>query len=114
RRAADGDRDRRRRRQPASPRHQRHGRYDRGGDSGAIDGAGVLRLSAARAGRGPGEGGGGGGSRGGRPAGASEVIAVVMLRDPATPGLRRDLRSDRKSTRLNSSHEWISYAVFCW
>src|SRR5438105_11203616 len=22
-------------------------------------------------------------------------------------------RSDRKSTRLNSSHEWISYAVFC-
>src|SRR5438105_15521110 len=25
---------------------------------------------------------------------------------------RRDER-DRKSTRLNSSHEWISYAVFC-
>src|SRR5438105_7921255 len=25
---------------------------------------------------------------------------------PKTPG-------DRKSTRLNSSHEWISYAVFC-
>src|SRR5438105_9260562 len=24
----------------------------------------------------------------------------------------RDWR-DRKSTRLNSSHEWISYAVFC-
>src|SRR5438105_5776640 len=23
------------------------------------------------------------------------------------------LMSDRKSTRLNSSHEWISYAVFC-
>src|SRR5438105_5824318 len=22
-------------------------------------------------------------------------------------------RADRKSTRLNSSHEWISYAVFC-
>src|SRR5207247_3419174 len=22
-------------------------------------------------------------------------------------------REDRKSTRLNSSHEWISYAVFC-
>src|SRR5438105_12277649 len=22
-------------------------------------------------------------------------------------------RTDRKSTRLNSSHEWISYAVFC-
>src|SRR5215207_10630338 len=24
-----------------------------------------------------------------------------------------DRRRDRKSTRLNSSHEWISYAVFC-
>src|SRR5207247_3462522 len=23
------------------------------------------------------------------------------------------LQEDRKSTRLNSSHEWISYAVFC-
>src|SRR5207247_11158446 len=23
------------------------------------------------------------------------------------------LAADRKSTRLNSSHEWISYAVFC-
>src|SRR5207247_10752480 len=23
------------------------------------------------------------------------------------------LSEDRKSTRLNSSHEWISYAVFC-
>src|SRR5207247_5558192 len=35
-------------------------------------------------------------------------------------GLRRDIterraaqEADRKSTRLNSSHEWISYAVFC-
>src|SRR5438105_6875217 len=28
------------------------------------------------------------------------------LEDPRPPG-------DRKSTRLNSSHEWISYAVFC-
>src|SRR5438105_5441612 len=25
----------------------------------------------------------------------------------------RRLVLDRKSTRLNSSHEWISYAVFC-
>src|SRR5438105_6544305 len=23
------------------------------------------------------------------------------------------IKQDRKSTRLNSSHEWISYAVFC-
>src|SRR6266849_6872764 len=26
---------------------------------------------------------------------------------------RADRIRDRKSTRLNSSHEWISYAVFC-
>src|SRR5207248_5181274 len=26
---------------------------------------------------------------------------------------RRDVRADRKSTRLNSSHRTISYAVFC-
>src|SRR5438105_10502927 len=31
--------------------------------------------------------------------------------DRARRGVRRD--RDRKSTRLNSSHEWISYAVFC-
>ena len=24
-----------------------------------------------------------------------------------------ELHTDRKSTRLNSSHRWISYAVFC-
>src|SRR2546430_11392006 len=29
------------------------------------------------------------------------------------PGNRRDGRRDRKSTRLNSSHSQISYAVFC-
>src|SRR5438105_6716681 len=28
-------------------------------------------------------------------------------------GLLADVDIDRKSTRLNSSHEWISYAVFC-
>src|SRR5207247_7292221 len=28
------------------------------------------------------------------------------------PAVEKNLK-DRKSTRLNSSHEWISYAVFC-
>src|SRR5438105_8402082 len=28
-------------------------------------------------------------------------------------GWEGSLEGDRKSTRLNSSHEWISYAVFC-
>src|SRR5207247_7156812 len=27
--------------------------------------------------------------------------------------LEAEVTGDRKSTRLNSSHEWISYAVFC-
>src|ERR1017187_10741772 len=31
-----------------------------------------------------------------------------------TNGRRRDQWADRKSTRLNSSHRWISYAVFCF
>src|SRR5438105_7410699 len=33
------------------------------------------------------------------------VVAESAATSPAT--------IDRKSTRLNSSHEWISYAVFC-
>src|SRR5207247_8941849 len=37
--------------------------------------------------------------------------------DPLSPAEAgrsiRFVRQDRKSTRLNSSHEWISYAVFC-
>src|SRR5438270_10116890 len=45
----------------------------------------------------PPPGGAGRGSRAGRRAGARSV----------------DARRDRKSTRLNSSHSQISYAVFC-
>src|SRR2546429_2973102 len=32
---------------------------------------------------------------------------------PTAEELVRDARKDRKSTRLNSSHGYISYAVFC-
>src|SRR2546422_6325200 len=32
---------------------------------------------------------------------------------PASPSPKRCARQDRKSTRLNSSHGYISYAVFC-
>src|SRR2546428_5268308 len=40
------------------------------------------------------------------------------IRPGSEPGLMRELfedkaRPDRKSTRLNSSHDQISYAVFC-
>src|SRR2546422_6825231 len=34
-------------------------------------------------------------------------------RRPVSPGRRRSAPGDRKSTRLNSSHGYISYAVFC-
>src|SRR3712207_7861798 len=40
---------------------------------------------------------------------AGDVLAV----DGQRPGLRAELCRDRKSTRLNSSHANISYAVFC-
>src|SRR2546429_2344827 len=36
-------------------------------------------------------------------------VAEIFARTP----LIADLRPDRKSTRLNSSHGYISYAVFC-
>src|SRR3712207_7471434 len=48
----------------------------------------------------------------GAPPGDSSVVGV--LRDASTTILlERQLQVDRKSTRLNSSHANISYAVFC-
>src|SRR5438105_4296904 len=43
------------------------------------------------------------------------LIALFALGGFAIIGVIDDYAkvSDRKSTRLNSSHEWISYAVFC-
>src|SRR5437867_8008839 len=38
---------------------------------------------------------------------------VVAVEAAAAEGLRRVVVTDRKSTRLNSSHRTISYAVFC-
>src|SRR3712207_7660688 len=54
----------------------------------------------------------------GPPAGRAERGAgrrrVVRAEVPRAPhGLRARARRDRKSTRLNSSHANISYAVFC-
>src|SRR2546422_4436859 len=43
-----------------------------------------------------------------------KIGAVVIERlQPASPGVLQQLFQDRKSTRLNSSHGYISYAVFC-
>src|SRR2546429_9958252 len=43
---------------------------------------------------------------------ASQVFLLAHASDPVTLGLASS-RGDRKSTRLNSSHGYISYAVFC-
>src|SRR2546427_2785306 len=39
-------------------------------------------------------------------------IGIVSISDRASSGVYED-KGDRKSTRLNSSHSQISYAVFC-
>src|SRR2546430_5588923 len=39
----------------------------------------------------------------------AELVAIAELQ----PALVKEAKSDRKSTRLNSSHSQISYAVFC-
>src|SRR2546422_8086928 len=49
---------------------------------------------------------------------ASEPLGTPLrqaraLRLPHTACLTRNAEGDRKSTRLNSSHGYISYAVFC-
>src|SRR5438105_7773393 len=44
--------------------------------------------------------------------GAARAGGGVPARHRGGPD-RPDGVQDRKSTRLNSSHEWISYAVFC-
>src|SRR5690554_7716733 len=45
----------------------------------------------------------------------TQPFAMVMLNEELRPQVQDDaaLKKDRKSTRLNSSHVRISYAVFC-
>src|SRR5207247_9842880 len=66
----------------------RHRCGDRPG-ARALDGGGRVRRAAARA-----------------------PCTRIQPRCRATGDQPGVLRLDRKSTRLNSSHEWISYAVF--
>src|SRR5258707_6013755 len=42
-----------------------------------------------------------------------EAVAVPIPRSRGAPRLVVEIGRDRKSTRLNSSHANISYAVFC-
>src|SRR2546427_7465703 len=46
-------------------------------------------------------------------AGVALVRHAVAVRVGGRPAAREHGESDRKSTRLNSSHSQISYAVFC-
>src|SRR2546429_8856345 len=51
-----------------------------------------------------------------RAEGEAVVDVLVAIEVPETASFRllhRDRMPDRKSTRLNSSHGYISYAVFC-
>src|SRR5438876_4100392 len=48
-----------------------------------------------------------------RPADAVRAHPPVPVDDDAAPLDAHELHRDRKSTRLNSSHPSISYAVFC-
>src|SRR2546422_6762733 len=45
--------------------------------------------------------------------GAKQVWEACRDRRPEDPRVEAYLAIDRKSTRLNSSHGYISYAVFC-
>src|SRR2546422_6348476 len=46
--------------------------------------------------------------------GAAGVVAAQKAAEPAPVNTtQQESTSDRKSTRLNSSHGYISYAVFC-
>src|SRR3712207_7034448 len=45
--------------------------------------------------------------------GEDPVLRSRMLEPHVSPDLRHPVVRDRKSTRLNSSHANISYAVFC-
>src|SRR5256885_17267423 len=44
---------------------------------------------------------------------ALETLAIIAYRQPIGRAEIEEIRGDRKSTRLNSSHLVISYAVFC-
>src|SRR5207247_11301008 len=48
-------------------------------------------------------------------AGEREAVLVLARHAGLLGGVLGEVAhvGDRKSTRLNSSHEWISYAVFC-
>src|SRR3712207_7630739 len=71
----------------------------------------ALEAAFPEAGEGAELRGGGAGTEGGHLDAASLELLVQRLGEGEHEGLSREI--DRKSTRLNSSHANISYAVFC-
>src|SRR5438105_12876967 len=59
------------------------------------------------------EPGSGGGTAGGNTITLANNTNLYLQNDASTNYTNTTTTTDRKSTRLNSSHEWISYAVFC-
>src|SRR5207244_12621513 len=75
-----------------------------------------LARPGARARRGEGAArgaGDGAAAHAGRGAGLARAARGEGRRRAADPAARRRQDQDRKSTRLNSSHQITSYAVFC-
>src|SRR5438105_7526282 len=76
----------------------------------------TARLGEGHAGDRGGRPGTGRPPRGGgpiRPSGSPATCSRLRPSRPERSRRRVAAPEDRKSTRLNSSHEWISYAVFC-
>src|SRR5206468_5370089 len=48
-----------------------------------------------------------------RSAAFATIVRAISSAEKAKPILLHGVTGDRKSTRLNSSHDQISYAVFC-
>src|SRR5207247_5692601 len=55
----------------------------------------------------------GGGTLGGTTSATTGANGQAVFNNLSIAGTVGPRTLDRKSTRLNSSHEWISYAVFC-
>src|SRR5690606_42137818 len=47
------------------------------------------------------------------PLGSAAGVCIYSIGHSGDPIMKKALQADRKSTRLNSSHVKISYAVFC-
>src|SRR5438552_12863431 len=84
-----------------------------GGNTGNVgmpkNRGGVNRSGGSK----PGMGGGFGGSGTGNSKAGTLLMSMRAARVASASVVTAETARDRKSTRLNSSHQIISYAVFC-